>query len=92
MSGPEGEERLQGSLGERRFNALNPHGCLDFSLPATAVVSEYIDALTSHSGYWSSNEFGAFLLAEIFSTKLDILRTGMGLSMEGEVEKDVFEL
>lgn len=41
MSGPEGEERLQGSRGERRFSALNPHGNIDFVLPSGGV-SEYL--------------------------------------------------
>lgn len=41
MTGPEGEERLQGSRGERRLNALNPHGNIDFMLPS-AGMSEYL--------------------------------------------------
>lgn len=45
MSGPEGEERLQGSRGERRFSALNPHGNVDFVLPSGGV-SEYLGALS----------------------------------------------
>jgi hypothetical protein len=46
MSGPEGEERLQGSRGERRFSALNPHGNVDFVLPSGGV-SEYLGKSTS---------------------------------------------
>lgn len=45
MSGPEGEERLQGSRGERRFSALNPHGNVDFVLPSGGV-SEYLGELS----------------------------------------------
>ena len=41
MSGPSGEERLKGSLGERRFSALNPHGNIDFYLASTGM-SEYL--------------------------------------------------
>lgn len=41
MSGPEGEERLRGSRGDRRFSALNPHGNIDFVLPSGGV-SEYL--------------------------------------------------
>lgn len=41
MSGPNGEERLEGSRGERRFSALNPHGNIDFFLPG-AGPSEYL--------------------------------------------------
>jgi hypothetical protein len=94
MSGPSGEERLEGSRGERRFSALNPHGNIDFYLPS-AGVSEYLgeqppayrgtradaaDMITAHASYWSDASFAAFLLAEIFSTRLDLMRTGMGLA------------
>jgi hypothetical protein len=41
MLGPNGEERLEGSRGERRFSALNPHGNVDFFLP-TSGPSEYL--------------------------------------------------
>jgi hypothetical protein len=41
MRGPSGHERLEGSRGERRFSALNPHGNIDFYLPS-AGVSEYL--------------------------------------------------
>ena len=41
MLGPAGKERLQGSRGERRLNALNPHGNIDFMLPS-AGMSEYL--------------------------------------------------
>lgn len=41
MLGPSGEERLEGSRGDRRFSALNPHGNIDFYLPS-AGVSEYL--------------------------------------------------
>nr|XP_031862276.1 uncharacterized protein CI109_002241 [Kwoniella shandongensis]KAA5529348.1 hypothetical protein CI109_002241 [Kwoniella shandongensis] len=37
MSGPHGEERLEGSRGERRFSALNPHGNVDFFLPSAGI-------------------------------------------------------
>ncbi|WVF65714.1 hypothetical protein IAT40_000445 [Kwoniella sp. CBS 6097] len=79
MSGPQGEERLEGSRGERRFSALNPHGNVDFFLPS-AGVSEYLDMITAHMSYWTDPSFAAFLLAEIFSTRLDLMRTGMGLA------------
>ncbi|WWC64176.1 uncharacterized protein I303_106784 [Kwoniella dejecticola CBS 10117] len=79
MSGPSGEERLEGSRGERRFSALNPHGNVDFYLPS-AGVSEYLDMITAHLSYWTDASFAAFLLAEIFSTRLDLVRTGMGLA------------
>ncbi|OCF44923.1 phospholipase [Kwoniella heveanensis CBS 569] len=81
MSGPHGEERLEGSRGERRFSALNPHGNVDFFLPS-AGVSEYLDMITAHLSYWTDPSFAAFLLAEIFSTRLDLMRTGMGLAQQ----------
>lgn len=62
MMGPEGEERLQGTRAERRFNALNPHGNIDFMLPSGGV-SEYLDAITAHQNYWGDANFGSFLLA-----------------------------
>ncbi|WRT68907.1 uncharacterized protein IL334_005889 [Kwoniella shivajii] len=79
MSGPSGEERLEGTRGERRFSALNSHGNVDFYLPS-AGVSEYLDMITAHLSYWTDASFAAFLLAEIFSTRLDLMRTGMGLA------------
>jgi hypothetical protein len=52
MSGSKGEERLEGSRGERRFSALNPHGNIDFYLTA-AGVNEYLGKLAPwlHVGY-----------------------------------------
>jgi hypothetical protein len=48
MSGPDGQERLEGSRAERRFSALNRHGTVDFYLPS-AGVSEYLGELSSPS-------------------------------------------
>lgn len=45
MSGSKGEERLEGTRGERRFLALNPHGTIDFYLTA-AGVNEYLGKST----------------------------------------------
>lgn len=111
MAGPDGEEKLQGSRGERRFSALNPHGNVDFFLPS-AGVNEYLgeislklkhpenrtfasnkintsDMLTAHLSYWTDSSFAAFLLTEIFSTRLDIMRTGMGLANQPPPETGV---
>ncbi|WOO83447.1 putative phospholipasec [Vanrija pseudolonga] len=63
------------SKGERRFADLNPHGSIDFSLPS-ASVNGYLDMITSHGSYWSDQNFGAFLLAETFTTPADRARTG----------------
>lgn len=38
--------------------------------------------ITSHASYWSDASFAAFLLAETFSTRLDQIRTGMGLAQK----------
>ncbi|KAK4686894.1 hypothetical protein P7C73_g3228, partial [Tremellales sp. Uapishka_1] len=81
MSGPNGRERLEGTRSERRFSALNPHGNVDFFLPS-AGVSEYLDMITAHASYWTDPSFAAFLLAETFSTRLDLMRTGMGLAQQ----------
>ncbi|KIS00050.1 phospholipase [Cryptococcus deuterogattii 2001/935-1] len=88
MAGPDGEEKLQGSRGERRFSALNPHGNVDFFLPS-AGVNEYLDMLTAHLSYWTDSSFAAFLLTEIFSTRLDVMRTGMGLAHQPPPENGV---
>jgi hypothetical protein len=38
--------------------------------------------ITAHASYWSDASFAAFLLAETFSTRLDLVRTGMGLAQQ----------
>ena len=78
LSGPSGSERLRGTKSERRFSALNPHGNLDFYLQSAGSISEYVDMLTSHGDYWADKSFAAFILAEIFANKEDLVRTGMG--------------
>lgn len=42
------------------------------------MISEYYDALTAHGDYWGDSSFAAFILAEIFANKEDLIRTGMG--------------
>lgn len=37
-----GPEKLQGDRAERRFMALNRHGCIDFFLTAEGSISEYV--------------------------------------------------
>ncbi|KAH7099022.1 DDHD domain-containing protein [Auriculariales sp. MPI-PUGE-AT-0066] len=56
---------------KRRFEALNPHGTLDFYLPAEGAFSEYIDMVTAHASYWSDTTFASFILAEIFAKQED---------------------
>jgi hypothetical protein len=38
------------------------------------------DMITSHASYWTDPSFASFLIAETFSTRLDLLRTGLGLA------------
>ncbi|KAG8970977.1 hypothetical protein FRB90_010636, partial [Tulasnella sp. 427] len=74
-------EGLKGSQAERRFLALNPHGTLDYYLPSgTGNISEYVDMITAHSAYWSDESLAAFVLAEIFATSADYLRTDVGVA------------
>jgi len=75
----EGEQGvLRGTKAERRFMALNPHGTLDYCLPnGTGLISnDYVDMITAHSSYWSAESFAAFIMAEIFATSADYLRSG----------------
>ncbi|EJD50770.1 hypothetical protein AURDEDRAFT_182151 [Auricularia subglabra TFB-10046 SS5] len=74
---------------ERRFAALNPHGTLDFYLPAEGGISEYIDMVTAHLSYWSDSTFASFVLAEIFAKHEDRLRTGVGVDQrrKGQTER-----
>lgn len=78
MLGPNGREQLEGSRAERRGSALNPHGSVDFFLPSGP--SEYLDMVTAHANYWSDPSFAAFIVTEVFSERLDRLRTGLGLA------------
>lgn len=74
-------EGLKGTQAERRFLALNPHGTLDYYLPSgTGNISEYVDMITAHSAYWSDESLAAFVLAEIFATSADYLRTDVGVA------------
>ncbi|KAL7410798.1 DDHD domain-containing protein [Mrakia frigida] len=64
----ESEKAQTLSLAEQRFLALNPHGSVDFFLPAPSTsVSEYLDMISAHGLYWSDPSFAAFLLTEVFS-------------------------
>lgn len=45
--------------------------------------------LTAHLSYWTDSSFAAFLLTEIFSTRLDQMRTGMGLANQPPSENGV---
>jgi len=81
LGGP--SETIDGTKEERRFLALNPRGTLDFSLPSEGNLSDYFDMITAHSSYWSDSNLAAFMLAEIFARKEDLLRTGLGVESVG---------
>ncbi|EPQ29883.1 uncharacterized protein PFL1_02556 [Pseudozyma flocculosa PF-1] len=53
--------------GERRFRALNPHGCIDFMLAGSIGFSEYLDALSAHLQYWTHPDFATFVLTQLFA-------------------------
>lgn len=36
------------------MKALNPSGCIDYTLPSESSISQYLDALTAHQDYWVS--------------------------------------
>lgn len=67
-------------LGERRFRALNPHGCIDYVIESGRVYqvrrrtraplahrqfTQYIDMLRAHMSYWTSVPFANFLLRQL---------------------------
>ena len=57
--------------GERRFRALNPHGCIDFALSSSIAFSEYLDMIGAHVSYWTHPDFATFVLTQLFSDWTD---------------------
>ncbi|TKY87747.1 hypothetical protein EX895_003328 [Sporisorium graminicola] len=51
---------------ERRFRALNPHGCIDYHLSASISLSGYIDMFGAHLSYWTHQDFAVFVLTQLF--------------------------
>lgn len=51
---------------ERRFRALNPHGCIDYHLSESISLSAYLDALGAHLCYWTHRDFAVFVLTQLF--------------------------
>ncbi|SPO25159.1 related to phosphatidic acid-preferring phospholipase A1 [Ustilago trichophora] len=51
---------------ERRFRALNPHGCIDYHLSASISLSGYLDMFGAHLAYWSHRDFAVFVLTQLF--------------------------
>ncbi|CBQ70982.1 related to phosphatidic acid-preferring phospholipase A1 [Sporisorium reilianum SRZ2] len=51
---------------ERRFRALNPHGCIDYHLSASISLSGYIDMFGAHLSYWTHADFAVFVLTQLF--------------------------
>ncbi|SAM83789.1 related to phosphatidic acid-preferring phospholipase A1 [Ustilago bromivora] len=51
--------------GERRFRALNPHGCIDYHLSASISLSGYLDMFGAHLAYWTHRDFAVFALTQL---------------------------
>ncbi|SNX83596.1 related to phosphatidic acid-preferring phospholipase A1 [Melanopsichium pennsylvanicum] len=51
---------------ERRFRALNPHGCIDYHLSASISLSGYLDMFGAHLAYWAHRDFAVFVLTQLF--------------------------
>lgn len=51
---------------ERRFTALNPHGCIDYHLSAGISLSGYLDMFGAHLAYWTHRDFAMFVLTQLF--------------------------
>ncbi len=51
---------------ERRFRALNPHGCIDYHLSASISLSGYLDMFGAHLSYWGHRDFAVFVLTQLF--------------------------
>lgn len=54
-------------LGERRFQALNPYGCIDFVADGGTVnqFTQYIDMFRAHMSYWTNPAFSNYLLKQL---------------------------
>ncbi|SGZ01215.1 BQ5605_C033g11133 [Microbotryum silenes-dioicae] len=77
------------SRAEQRFKALNPQGCIDFYMPAEGI-NQYIDALSSHASYWSSDSVATFVLTQLFSPEDELARTGreeIGTDVAEDIEQ-----
>lgn len=79
---------------ERRFRALNPHGCIDFIYSSGGI--QYLDMLSAHVSYWTSKTFASFVLTQLFTdfTKEDeaptiVPRLVEGTDEEGEGEDEL---
>ncbi|KAM0791761.1 hypothetical protein ACM66B_004026 [Microbotryomycetes sp. NB124-2] len=72
---------------EQRFKALNPNGCVDFSLPAEGF-NQYVEALSSHGAYWNDPRFSNFVLLQLFASNEDLERTGREQIGEEDEDED----
>ncbi|WFD45284.1 hypothetical protein MPSI1_003966 [Malassezia psittaci] len=54
-------------LGERRFLALNPNGCIDYVVDGGSVYqfTQYLDMFRAHMSYWTSPAFGNYILKQL---------------------------
>jgi hypothetical protein len=68
------------------FRALNPSGTCDFVLPAEGM-NAYVDALYSHSSYWTDRRFSTFVLTQLFASSDELEKAGreeVGIAEEDE--------
>lgn len=57
---------------EKRFRALNRHGCIDFYFNTTpantpAMMGEYISMLSAHNNYWNSPALVNLILTQVWA-------------------------
>ncbi|WFD01311.1 hypothetical protein MYAM1_004073 [Malassezia yamatoensis] len=54
-------------LGERRFLALNPNGCIDYVVDGGSVYqfTQYLDMFRAHMSYWTSPAFCNYILKQL---------------------------
>lgn len=77
---------------ERRFRALNPHGCIDYHLSASISLSGYIDMFGAHLSYWTHQDFAVFVLTQLFmdftKDEVTIVPRVQGVDGGGDGEED----
>lgn len=82
---------------ERRFRALNAHGCLDYSY-VSDVVGRFDSTLTkttamlgAHQSYWGSKSFVSLVLSQVFAEEANGEEGKDGEKREGKGKKVVVD-
>ncbi|PKI84739.1 hypothetical protein MVES_001152 [Malassezia vespertilionis] len=75
-------------MGERRFHALNPYGCIDFVVDTGTpnLFTQYIDMLRAHVYYWTSPSFANFILRQLIPSASTPRLGPIKSSVEEELE------